>query len=266
MLTSQSFFLNLVMPSLGLSCSVGVCNTRDIISRSLYLRKIKFKQKRNTYQNTVKTVKAIVSGDEKVDSRTTIPTVSEQNEQKLIWQCQQGDRQSFRIVYQRYQQRVRSTLYQLCGAPLLDDLVQEVFFKAWKGLPKLKTPKYFSTWLYRITWNVATDQKRKLAKSKEKNVFYEKSWEKESLEYNKNLSDAQDTPDIMLLHYQDLVRRGLDSLSFEHRTVLVLHDLEDLPQKQLAEILDVPVGTIKSRLFHARSLLKKFLEQQGISL
>ena len=186
------------------------------------------------------------------------------SDQELILLCQQGDRDSFRLLYQRYQQRVRSTLYQLCGSSLLDDLVQEVFLKAWKGLPKLKTSKYFSTWLYRISWNVATDRRRQLAKGQEKTSLNEKSWEKEQLNYSK-LSNDQNTPDLMHLHYQDLVRRGLEHLSFEHRAVLVLHDLEDLPQKQVAEILNIPVGTVKSRLFHARNLLKKFLEQQGLS-
>ena len=186
------------------------------------------------------------------------------SDQELILLCQQGDRDSFRLLYQRYQQRVRSTLYQLCGSSLLDDLVQEVFLKAWKGLPKLKTSKYFSTWLYRISWNVATDRRRQLAKGQEKTSLNEKSWEKEQLNYSK-LSNDQNTPDLMHLHYQDLVQRGLEHLSFEHRAVLVLHDLEDLPQKHVAEILNIPVGTVKSRLFHARNLLKKFLEQQGLS-
>lgn len=195
-----------------------------------------------------------------VEAETRVPT-----EQELIWLCQQGDRACFRLLYQRYQQRVRSTLYQLCGSSLLDDLVQEVFLKAWNGLPKLKTPKYFSTWLYRISWNVATDQRRKLARIQEKTSFNEKSWEKEPLNHS-ILSEVQDTPDLMHLHYQDIVQRGLDNLSFDHRAVLVLHDLEDIPQKQVAEILDIPVGTVKSRLFHARNLFKKFLEQQGISL
>ncbi|MGF1588348.1 MAG: sigma-70 family RNA polymerase sigma factor [Pleurocapsa sp.] len=193
------------------------------------------------------------------ESKTRVPT-----EQELIWLCQQGDRDCFRLLYQRYQQRVRSTLYQLCGSSLLDDLVQEVFLKAWKGLPKLKTPKYFSTWLYRISWNVATDQRRKLAKVQEKTDLDAKTWEKERLTQS-ILSDVQDTPDLMHLHYQDIVQKGLNNLSFDHRAVLVLHDLEDIPQKQVAEILDIPVGTVKSRLFHARNLFKKFLEQQGIS-
>lgn len=185
-------------------------------------------------------------------------------EQELIFLCQQGDRDSFRLLYQRYQQRVRSTLYQLCGSALLDDLVQEVFLKAWKGLPKLKTPKSFSTWLYRISWNVATDQRRKLARTQEKTSLNGKTWEKEALNTTK-LTDTESAPDLMQLHYQDLVQRGLNNLSFEHRAVLVLHDLEDLPQKQVAEVLNVPVGTVKSRLFHARNSLKQFLEQQGIS-
>jgi RNA polymerase sigma-70 factor (ECF subfamily) len=70
----------------------------------------------------------------------------------------------------------------------------------------------------------------------------------------------------MNLHYQDLVQRGLDHLSFEHRAVLVLHDLEDVPQKEVAEILGVPVGTVKSRLFHARSAIRQFLQKQGVNL
>lgn len=196
-----------------------------------------------------------------VDAESETGVISDR---ELILLCQQGDRDSFRLLYQRYQQRVRSTLYQLCGSSLLDDLVQEVFLKVWKGLPKLKTSKYFSTWLYRISWNVATDRRRQLAKGQEKISLNEKSWEKEQLNYSK-LSNDQNTPDLMHLHYQDLVQRGLEHLSFEHRAVLVLHDLEDLPQKQVAEILNIPVGTVKSRLFHARNLLKKFLEQQGLS-
>ena len=194
------------------------------------------------------------------ESQTGVPT-----EQELIMLCQQGDRACFPVLYQRYEQKVRSTLYQLCGKSQLDDLVQEVFLRAWKGLPKLKKAKYFSTWLYRISWNVATDQRRKLAKGKNRTSLNEKYADKDRLNYEKDLSNARDTPDLMHLHYQDLVQRGLNSLSFDRRCVLVLHDLEDLPQKQVAEILEIPVGTVKSRLFHARNSFKKFLEQQGIS-
>lgn len=181
---------------------------------------------------------------------------NEVSDAHLVERCLNGDRQIFRLLYQRYQHKVRSTLYQLCGVSVLDDLVQDVFLRVWKGLPNLKNPKHFSTWLYRITWNVATDRRQKFAKQRS---------ELETLNNNVD-STISDTSDLMHLHYQDLVQRGLADLSFEHRTVLVLHDIEDLPQKQIAEILELPVGTVKSRLFHARAGMRKFLEQQGVQL
>ena len=72
------------------------------------------------------------------------------------------------------------------------------------------------------------------------------------------------TSDLMQLHYQDLVQRGLEQLSFEHRSVLVLHDLEDIPQKEVAQILELPAGTVKSRVFYARNSLRQFLQKQGV--
>lgn len=178
-------------------------------------------------------------------------------ESELVALSQKGDSESFRLLYQTYQTKVRSTLYQLCGREMLDDLLQEVFLRAWKGLPKLKQKEYFSTWIYRICWNVATDYRRKLAKNKQK------------LSTNSELeflvSEPTQEVDLMQLHYQDLVKRGLEHLNLAHRVVIVLHDLEDIPQKKIAEILDIPIGTVKSRLHHARNTLKKFLQQQGIS-
>ena len=67
---------------------------------------------------------------------------------------------------------------------------------------------------------------------------------------------------LMDLHYQDIIQRGLQQLSFDHRAVLVLHDLEDLPQKEVAQILGIAIGTVKSRLFHARASLRQFIQQQ----
>ncbi|MDJ1177212.1 sigma-70 family RNA polymerase sigma factor [Roseofilum capinflatum] len=177
-----------------------------------------------------------------------------ENDSQLVHQCLQGDPQSYRPLYRRYQLQVRSTLYQLCGPSHLDDLVQEVFLRAWKGLPKFRKTAKFSTWLYRITCNVASDERRQLAKQNQLSLNVDL------------LSVSEDTSDLMQLHYQDLVRRGLEQLTWEHRTVLVLHDLEDLPQKEIAQVLQIPVGTVKSRLFHSRAAMRNFLEEQGVQL
>ncbi|NJK28170.1 MAG: sigma-70 family RNA polymerase sigma factor [Coleofasciculaceae cyanobacterium SM2_3_26] len=171
----------------------------------------------------------------------------------LVKQCQHGDRQSFRHLYRRHQKKVRSLLYQLCGESALDDLVQEVFLRAWKGLPHLRQSATFATWLYRITWNVASDRRRELALARDRQEVL-------------TVEPASADRALMHLHYQDLVQKGLQMLSLSHRAVLVLHDLEDVPQKDIARILEVPVGTVKSRLFHARQTMRQFLQEEGVQL
>jgi RNA polymerase sigma-70 factor (ECF subfamily) len=188
----------------------------------------------------------------------------EENEASMIQQSQQGDAEAFRQLYRRYQAKVRSTLYQLCGQHQLDDLVQEVFFKVWKGLPKLRHHNFFATWLYRITWNVAQDARKQLGRSRQRIHQPSTALADNEGEISLQLSRPEDSPDLLHLHYQDLVQQGLATLSFEHRTVLVLHDLEDLPQKTIAEVLNLPGGTIKSRLFYARRAMREFLQQQGV--
>lgn len=185
------------------------------------------------------------------------------NELDLVLRSQKGDSESFRLLYQIYQQKARSTLYQLCGSFMLDDLVQEVFLRAWKGLPKLREPNYFSTWFYRICWNVATDYRRKLARGAAKS---KSTMDLEAIARENISAHFYQTSDLMRLHYQDVVKRGLEHLSLTHRVVIVLHDLEDIPQQEIAQILEIPVGTVKSRLHHGRKTLKKFLQQQGISI
>jgi RNA polymerase sigma-70 factor (ECF subfamily) len=181
------------------------------------------------------------------------------SDSELVLQCQQGNQQAFRLLYRRYQQRARSTLYQLCGGEALDDLVQEVFLRAWKGLPQLRQASQFSTWLYRICWNVASDQRRQFAQQRSFNSKLRAGTETLSLQDSKH-SQALD---LMEMHYQDIIQRGLQQLSFDHRAVLVLHDLEDLPQKEVAQILGIALGTVKSRLFHARISLRQYIQQQG---
>lgn len=185
----------------------------------------------------------------------TQPQAADDPDHLLIRSCVQGQTHSFRQLYRRHQPKVRSLLFQLCGSEDLDDLVQEVFLRVWKGLPKLKQVETFSTWLYRITWNVATDRRRNCAKGRAQFQLIAKQTETQ-----------QPDQGLTHLHYEDLVNRGLNRLSFDHRTILVLHDLQDIPQKEVAEILRIPPGTVKSRLFHARTAMRTYLQQQGVQL
>ena len=183
---------------------------------------------------------------------------SSESDRELVQRCANGDRASFRLLYHRHQQRVRGILYQLGDPNSLDDLVQEIFLRAWKGLPKFRQTAQFSTWLYRIAWNVAADQRQGATRQRAQMLTLTQPTEV--------VANNANNTDLMQLHYQDLVQRGLQHLSFAHRTVLVLHDLEAVPQKDIAEILAIPIGTVKSRLFHARTAMRQFLQQQGIQL
>ena len=184
-----------------------------------------------------------------------IDRVVELTDDELVRSCLQGDRHSFRLLYRRHHPRVRQILYQLCDPVALDDLVQEVFLRAWKGLPKFRQTAKFSTWLYRIAWNVGSDRRQTIAQDRSRLQAI-----------SQHHPTHHDDPDLLRIHYQELIRQGLRSLSEDRRLVLVLHDLEELPQKQVAEILQIPVGTVKSRLFHARIALRQFLEAAGIQV
>lgn len=190
-----------------------------------------------------------------VDQTIADDSQPQADDNQLVQRSLQGDTQSFRYLYQRHQQRVRAILYQLCDSAGIDDLVQDVFLRAWKGLPKFRQSAKFSTWLYRITWNVASDHRQAAAKGRTQ------------LKALTNCAPThQESLDVLHLHYQDLVQRGLAHLSADHCAVLMLHDLEEMPQKEIAEILEIPVGTVKSRLFHARAAMRQFLEKEGVRL
>jgi RNA polymerase sigma factor (sigma-70 family) len=184
----------------------------------------------------------------------TQSTVDPRSDAALILACQNGDREAFRGLYRRHQQFVRSMLQHLCDPSTLDDLVQEVFLRAWKGLGRMQQQSEFSTWLYRIAWNVGADYRRGMVQSRAR---------------QKQLSQMQTKPSSTAwqdLHYQDLVSRGLQSLRNEQAMLIVLNDLQELPQAEIASILEIPVGTVKSRLFYARAALRKFFNKEGISL
>lgn len=174
----------------------------------------------------------------------------------LVRQSLGGDTRSFNELYRRHQGKVRSTLYQLCGADRLDDLVQETFLRAWRGLPKFRQSAQFSTWLYRIAWNVASDCRQNFARDRDRTAMLQQAFD----------GGANHPEGLSQLHYQDIIERALAQLSFDTRTVVVLCDLEDVPQKEVARILDIPVGTVKSRLAYGRSSLRQYVERQGVQL
>jgi RNA polymerase sigma-70 factor (ECF subfamily) len=182
------------------------------------------------------------------------------SDQLLITRCLKGEQEAFRALYQRYCPRVRSLLYQLTGKPEgLDDLTQEVFIKVYRALPNFRGESQFSTWLFRVTYNVCQDMRRKQGRRLQTVALGEHN----SLE-NLPIPDERED-NLTRLSRQQLVQDALATLSAEQRDVIVLFDLQEKSQEDVAEILGLPVGTVKSRVYYGRRKLREWLEAQGVT-
>jgi len=176
--------------------------------------------------------------------------------QSWIDAARHGDEQGFLSIYRSYSKKVRGLLVQLLGSDHLDDNVQEVFLRVWKGLSSLREAQALSSWIYRTTWNVAMDVRKRSAKQR---AQFNQLILEHTLAPSESKTEASFDAKI-------LVEKALASLDFEHRAVMVLVDLEELSIEDTAQMMNIPAGTVKSRLFNARKRLRQFLESKGVSL
>ncbi len=185
-------------------------------------------------------------------------------ESTLVALASQGDEDAFAQLVELHQAKVYSLTYRLTSS--VDDameLTQETFFNAWRGLPNFHGESRFSTWLYRLATNATIDFLRKEKKRRALNVVSISDDEEDGRV--KEIPDQRFTPqgEAERKELQELVRQGLRQLSDDHRQVLVLRELNGLSYSEIAQILQVEEGTVKSRIARARMALKKVLEQGG---
>lgn len=179
------------------------------------------------------------------------------DDNRLIAECLEGNTAAFGELVRRYQDRLYNTVFRLVdnGEDALD-VVQEAFLNAYQSLNSFKGDSLFFTWLYRIAVNTAISLKRKkrvLARIGDRNG-----------EFPTEPADPSDLsrPGHALEQAEEeqKLHRALGRLSPEHRTVLVMKELEGQKYEEMAEILQVPIGTIRSRLHRARLELRELLE------
>lgn len=168
----------------------------------------------------------------------------------LIDRALQGDAGAFREIFVQHRGDVSRLVYRMLGpSPDVDDVVQDVFLHVYRSLASFRGESRFSTWLYRLTVNVTRMHLRR-ARSRPRFADVEVP----------ELPDEDvrdDGPDAQL-DRADRIRtlyRLLDGLSEKKREVLVLHDFEGVAAKDIADLLDVPVLTVRTRLFYARKEL-----------
>ena len=179
-------------------------------------------------------------------------TISMQtNESELVSKAQNGDRNAFSELVHTHSQGVLNVVYRMCGnGDLAEDAAQEAFIQAWLRLSSYKVKASFRSWLYRIAVNTAIDMLRK-----EKRIL------PNTIE-DLNLSDSRPGPEAMLASSErtELIREAVLTLPNASRAVLILREYEGLSYQEIAESLEIPMGTVMSRLSYARKLLKEKLE------
>ena len=179
----------------------------------------------------------------------------------LIRQCLQGSTAAFGELIRRYQDRLFNTVYRLLdNAEDAQDVVQDSFLNAYQNLGSFKGDSQFFTWLYRIAMNTAITLKRK------QRATVSLSGEHGDGGIDPVDGSEQIQPELELERRERArtLQDALNRLTPEHRAVLVLKEIEGEKYEVIAEILDVPVGTIRSRLHRARAELRMLLGEKGI--
>ncbi len=165
-----------------------------------------------------------------------------------------GDRDAFGRLVERYQDRLFNTLLRIVGSREdAADAVQDAFVQAYVKLESFRGASQFYTWLYRIAMNVALSRQRR------RRPMASVDQAKESV--GEEPADAAALPEEVVLSQErvEQVQAALADLGDDHRQILVLREIEGCAYETIAEILDLPVGTVRSRLFRARMQLKERL-------
>ncbi|MCJ7703192.1 MAG: sigma-70 family RNA polymerase sigma factor [Anaerolineales bacterium] len=177
--------------------------------------------------------------------------ISQTNEIELVTKAQIGDRSAFSELVRTHAQGVLNVVYRMCGdKQLAEDAAQETFIQAWLRLPSFRPKSSLRNWLYRIAVNTAIDMLRK-----EKRILF-------NAVEDLSLMDSRPGPEAMLVSDEqtELIQKTVVGLPDASRSVLVLREYEGLSYQEIAKTLEIPIGTVMSRLNYARRLLKERLE------
>lgn len=178
-------------------------------------------------------------------------------DEELIEECLKGRAAAFGELVRRYQDRLVGSLYRMLGSREDSlDIAQEAFVSAFQKLDRFRGDSQFYSWLFRIAYNAAVSMKRK---GKLKTVSADSLREKAGNEPDDPHPASRPEHRLETGERQIAVQRALDQLAEEYRTTIVLKEMEGLSYEEIAELLEIPIGTVRSRLHRARIELREKL-------
>lgn len=194
------------------------------------------------------------------------PTPEEESLTDLVHAAQEGDMAAFEEIFHRFQRRIYNVVYQMVGNE--DDaaeITQQVFVRAHDSLRRLEHAEAFTTWIHTIAANLCRDHVRRRSHVRTESLD-QGYGEEDSSEGSRDIPDESGNPEKVLEHAEKhaLIRQAIQSLSDNHRAVIVMHHLQGMEVVDIAKIMGCRVGTVKSRLARARDelyrKLKSYLE------
>ena len=183
----------------------------------------------------------------------------------LIRRAQRGDADAFEQLLLEHQKNVYNLCYRMAGNPDdAMDLSQETFLRAWRCLDQYQFASAFSTWLYRLCSNICIDFLRRRRRQQTVPLTFEDA---DGEEQTYAVPDVQPLPEeqVELKLTRETLAAARAQLLPEHRAVLQLRVVNEMSYEQIADVLDIQIGTVKSRLSRARNQLKKILERGNLS-
>lgn len=189
--------------------------------------------------------------------------MTREREAAIINAVLDGDSNAYELLVREYEKNVYNLALRMTGnSEDAYDMSQEAFIKAYNSLSSFRGDSKFSVWLYRIVSNVCLDFLRSRNRRATVSLSVEND---EGEEVELDIADEASSPQALLDRSltRDAVRRGLQALPPDHREILLLREIQGLSYDEIAETLDLEVGTVKSRIFRARKKLCAFLIKDG---
>ncbi len=184
-------------------------------------------------------------------------------DQQLVEQAQRGDKKAFELLVVKYQRKLARLLSRFIrDASEVEDVTQEAFIKAYRALPSFRGDSAFYTWLYRIGINTAKNYLVSLGRHAP-TVTRIDSEEAEGIEEGDQLRDLN-TPENQMMSRQlaETVDQALQELPEELRTAITLREIDGMSYEEIAQIMNCPIGTVRSRIFRAREAIAERLRPQ----
>jgi RNA polymerase sigma-70 factor (ECF subfamily) len=179
-----------------------------------------------------------------------MPSGAFDDEAVLVDACRRGERPALHALYERYRRRVFALIARIVGAQDAEELTQDVFLRAFRGLEKFRGEAQLSTWMYRLAVNAALSHATRAQARSKRNVS------DEALEKMPAPEGVEGGDPRLRARLQE----ALVALPAGYRAVLVLHDVEGLQHDEIAQILGCRIGTSKSQLHKARAKMRDLLE------